>query len=174
MTVQICVRYEHQVRSATDSWTAPASSRLTANFRFSSLGTSSGAARRRETPGADPADADRVIRSGVQGVVSRRRAAARHADVLAQAAGSAQSSRGDHRAANRGLSRVNHECELGIVIGKKAKCVTPEEAADYIFGYTCYNDLTRGDLYEVARSPPRPTSSTARPTMASRPSDPAS
>lgn len=43
---------------------------------------------------------------------------------------------------------VNHECELGIVIGKTAKCLSPEEAADHIFGYTCYNDLTRGDLYE--------------------------
>lgn len=44
---------------------------------------------------------------------------------------------------------VNHEAELGIVIGKKAKCVSPEEAPDHIFGYTCYNDVTRGDFYEA-------------------------
>lgn len=43
---------------------------------------------------------------------------------------------------------INHEAEMGIVIGKKAKCVSPEEAGDYIFGYTCYNDVTRGDFYE--------------------------
>jgi 2-keto-4-pentenoate hydratase/2-oxohepta-3-ene-1,7-dioic acid hydratase in catechol pathway len=43
---------------------------------------------------------------------------------------------------------VNHECELGIVIGKTAKCVSPEQAPDYIFGYTCYNDVTRGDFYK--------------------------
>lgn len=43
---------------------------------------------------------------------------------------------------------TNHEAEMGIVIGKKAKCVSPEQAGDYIFGYTCYNDVTRGDFYE--------------------------
>jgi 2-keto-4-pentenoate hydratase/2-oxohepta-3-ene-1,7-dioic acid hydratase in catechol pathway len=43
---------------------------------------------------------------------------------------------------------VNHEAELGIVIGRRAKCVSVEEAGDYIFGYTCYNDVTRGDFYE--------------------------
>jgi 2-keto-4-pentenoate hydratase/2-oxohepta-3-ene-1,7-dioic acid hydratase in catechol pathway len=41
---------------------------------------------------------------------------------------------------------INHESELGIVVGKKAKCVSPEDAADYIFGYTCFNDVTRGDF----------------------------
>ena len=51
---------------------------------------------------------------------------------------------------------VNHEAELGIVIGHKAKCVSVEEAGAHIFGYTCYNDVTRGDFYEegaFARSP---------------------
>ncbi len=41
---------------------------------------------------------------------------------------------------------VVHECELGIVIGKKIKCVGLEEAKDAIFGYTIYNDVTRGDF----------------------------
>ncbi|MBW8755506.1 MAG: fumarylacetoacetate hydrolase family protein [Sphingomonadales bacterium] len=51
---------------------------------------------------------------------------------------------------------VNHEVELGIVIGSKAKCVSPEQAGAHIFGYTCYNDVTRGDFYEegaFGRSP---------------------
>jgi 2-keto-4-pentenoate hydratase/2-oxohepta-3-ene-1,7-dioic acid hydratase in catechol pathway len=51
---------------------------------------------------------------------------------------------------------VNHEAELGIVIGRTAKCVTPEAAGAHIFGYTCYNDVTRGDFYEegaFGRSP---------------------
>ncbi|MDR2857431.1 MAG: fumarylacetoacetate hydrolase family protein [Novosphingobium sp.] len=43
---------------------------------------------------------------------------------------------------------INHEAELGIVIGKRAKCVSPEQAAGHIFGYTCYNDVTRGDFYK--------------------------
>ena len=41
---------------------------------------------------------------------------------------------------------INHECELAVVIGKSAKCISPEEAGDYIFGYTIYNDVTRGDF----------------------------
>lgn len=51
---------------------------------------------------------------------------------------------------------INHEAELGIVIGKTAKCVTPEQARDCIFGYTCYNDVTRGDFYDPAAFPASP------------------
>lgn len=43
---------------------------------------------------------------------------------------------------------VNHEVELAIVIGRKAKCVKAADAASYIFGYTCFNDVTRGDFYK--------------------------
>ncbi len=38
--------------------------------------------------------------------------------------------------------RVDYECELGVVIGKKAKGVAVEKAGDYILGYTCFNDVT--------------------------------
>jgi 2-keto-4-pentenoate hydratase/2-oxohepta-3-ene-1,7-dioic acid hydratase in catechol pathway len=38
--------------------------------------------------------------------------------------------------------RVDYECELAVVIGKKAKKVSEKEALDYIFGYTCFNDVT--------------------------------
>ena len=51
---------------------------------------------------------------------------------------------------------INHEAELGIVIGKQAKCVTPEQALDCIFGYTCYNDVTRGDFYQEGAFPASP------------------
>lgn len=37
---------------------------------------------------------------------------------------------------------VDYEGELGVVIGKPAKNVTPEEALDYVFGYTAINDIT--------------------------------
>jgi len=43
-------------------------------------------------------------------------------------------------------SRVDYEAELGIVIGKKAKNVKTQAAADYILGYTCVNDVTARDL----------------------------
>ena len=38
--------------------------------------------------------------------------------------------------------RVDYEGELGVVIGKRAKCVSSEGAKEYILGYTCFNDVT--------------------------------
>ncbi len=40
------------------------------------------------------------------------------------------------------VGRVIYEGELGIVIGKTAKEILVEDAKDYIFGYTCVNDVT--------------------------------
>ncbi len=42
--------------------------------------------------------------------------------------------------------RVDYEAELAVVIGRKAKNVPPEEALDYVLGYTCFNDVTARDL----------------------------
>jgi len=42
--------------------------------------------------------------------------------------------------------RVDHEAELGVVIGKKCRLVDPEQAAENILGYTCLNDVTARDL----------------------------
>jgi 2-keto-4-pentenoate hydratase/2-oxohepta-3-ene-1,7-dioic acid hydratase in catechol pathway len=42
--------------------------------------------------------------------------------------------------------RVDYEAELAVVIGKVAKKVPEERAADYILGYTCLNDVTARDL----------------------------
>lgn len=41
---------------------------------------------------------------------------------------------------------VDYEGELGVVIGRPAKNVTPEEALDYVFGYTVVNDLTARNI----------------------------
>ena len=38
--------------------------------------------------------------------------------------------------------RVIFEAELGIVIGKTCRGISPGRADDYIFGYTCVNDVT--------------------------------
>lgn len=38
--------------------------------------------------------------------------------------------------------KVVYEGELGIVIGKRCKNVSEDEALDYVFGYTCVNDVT--------------------------------
>jgi 2-keto-4-pentenoate hydratase/2-oxohepta-3-ene-1,7-dioic acid hydratase in catechol pathway len=41
---------------------------------------------------------------------------------------------------------INHESELAMVIGKRAKDIDPSKAQDYIFGFTCMNDVTAGDF----------------------------
>lgn len=42
--------------------------------------------------------------------------------------------------------RVDYEGELAVVIGRKAKNVSIEEAKNYILGYTIANDVTARDL----------------------------
>ncbi len=42
--------------------------------------------------------------------------------------------------------KVEHEAELGVVIGKLAKAVTREDALAHVFGYTIVNDVTARDL----------------------------
>lgn len=42
--------------------------------------------------------------------------------------------------------RIDHEAELGIVIGRKAKDVTEQEAKNYVFGYTCFNDISERNM----------------------------
>jgi len=42
--------------------------------------------------------------------------------------------------------KTTYEGELGIVIGKSCSCVLPDEADDFIFGYTCVNDVTANDI----------------------------
>jgi 2-keto-4-pentenoate hydratase/2-oxohepta-3-ene-1,7-dioic acid hydratase in catechol pathway len=40
---------------------------------------------------------------------------------------------------------VDYECELVIVIGKEAKNVSVADAADFVLGYTCGNDVSARD-----------------------------
>jgi 2-keto-4-pentenoate hydratase/2-oxohepta-3-ene-1,7-dioic acid hydratase in catechol pathway len=42
--------------------------------------------------------------------------------------------------------RVDYEAELALIIRKKAKSVPLERTAEYILGYTCFNDVTARDL----------------------------
>lgn len=42
--------------------------------------------------------------------------------------------------------RVDYEAELGVVIEKTCSACSAENAQDYIFGYTCFNDVTARDL----------------------------
>lgn len=42
--------------------------------------------------------------------------------------------------------QVEHEAELVVVFGKKGRWIAPEEALDFVLGYTVGNDVTARDL----------------------------
>ena len=43
-------------------------------------------------------------------------------------------------------TRVDHEAELGVVIGRQAHRISKDDAMRYVFGYTCVNDVTARDF----------------------------
>lgn len=43
-------------------------------------------------------------------------------------------------------TQVEHEAELAVVVGRQARWVKPEDARQYILGYTIANDVTARDL----------------------------
>jgi 2-keto-4-pentenoate hydratase/2-oxohepta-3-ene-1,7-dioic acid hydratase in catechol pathway len=45
-----------------------------------------------------------------------------------------------------GVGRVDHEAELGIVIGRRAHRVPRKQAWNYVLGLICVNDVTARDL----------------------------
>jgi 2-keto-4-pentenoate hydratase/2-oxohepta-3-ene-1,7-dioic acid hydratase in catechol pathway len=45
-----------------------------------------------------------------------------------------------------GVGRVDHEAEMGIVIGRRATRVRAADAGGYILGVTCSNDVTARDM----------------------------
>ncbi len=42
-------------------------------------------------------------------------------------------------------AKVDFECELAVVIGKRCKNVPRAQALDYVLGYTCANDVSARD-----------------------------
>lgn len=49
----------------------------------------------------------------------------------------------------RDMGRIELEAELAVVIGRQARYVREDEALDYVFGYTCANDVTARRLQET-------------------------
>jgi 2-keto-4-pentenoate hydratase/2-oxohepta-3-ene-1,7-dioic acid hydratase in catechol pathway len=45
----------------------------------------------------------------------------------------------------RGKERVDHEAELGVVVGAQARRVSADEAMEHVAGFTCVNDLSNRD-----------------------------
>ncbi|WP_018921548.1 fumarylacetoacetate hydrolase family protein [Salsuginibacillus kocurii] len=46
----------------------------------------------------------------------------------------------------KATEQLDYEGEIAVVIGKKGRGITKEEAGQYIFGYTLFNDVTARDL----------------------------
>jgi len=42
--------------------------------------------------------------------------------------------------------RVDPECELAIVIGRKGRHIPEKDAFDYVLGYTCFNDVSQRNI----------------------------
>jgi 2,4-diketo-3-deoxy-L-fuconate hydrolase len=60
--------------------------------------------------------------------------------------------------------KLDWETELGIVIGREAQDISADEAKDYIFGYTCINDISdratqldSAKVQHLVRAKSRPT-----------------
>jgi 2-keto-4-pentenoate hydratase/2-oxohepta-3-ene-1,7-dioic acid hydratase in catechol pathway len=52
--------------------------------------------------------------------------------------------------------QIDYEIELAVVIGRKAKAVTPDEALDYVAGYTIANDVSARSVTFAEGRIPRP------------------
>ena len=50
---------------------------------------------------------------------------------------------------NRNSKKHDYEAEIAIVIGRRAAYISPEEAENYIFGYTLANDISARDLQKA-------------------------
>jgi len=46
--------------------------------------------------------------------------------------------------------QVDYECELAVVIGREGKNIRPDQALDYVLGYTAANDVSARD-WQIAR-----------------------
>ena len=44
------------------------------------------------------------------------------------------------------VKQLDYEAELALLIGRRGKNITVEEAKEYIFGYTCFNDVSARDI----------------------------
>jgi 2-keto-4-pentenoate hydratase/2-oxohepta-3-ene-1,7-dioic acid hydratase in catechol pathway len=44
------------------------------------------------------------------------------------------------------VKQLDYEAELAVIIGKKGKDIRVEDAKGYIFGYTCFNDVSARDI----------------------------
>jgi 2-keto-4-pentenoate hydratase/2-oxohepta-3-ene-1,7-dioic acid hydratase in catechol pathway len=48
--------------------------------------------------------------------------------------------------------RTDYEAELAVIIGRRCRDVKPEAALAYVFGYSCFNDVSQRDIQNGDRS----------------------
>ena len=53
---------------------------------------------------------------------------------------------GDYIVLPKSSKRVDYEGELAVVIGKRGRNISADRWEDYVFGFTCFNDVTARDL----------------------------
>ena len=94
------------------------------------------------TSAASAAAVDPKIAQGIPGYWQRRPGDPRQNPYFFVKANTAITGHRDPIILPRGRERIDWECEMNIVIGRTAKYVTRDNAADYIFGYTLMNDVS--------------------------------
>ena len=53
---------------------------------------------------------------------------------------------------NPDVGRIFYEAELGIVIRKRGRDISIDQASEYVFGFTCVNDVTAVELLRLDAS----------------------
>jgi 2-keto-4-pentenoate hydratase/2-oxohepta-3-ene-1,7-dioic acid hydratase in catechol pathway len=94
------------------------------------------------TVAANAQAVDPKVAQGIPGYWERRPGDLRQNPYFFVKATSAITGHNDPIVIPRGRDRIDWECEMNIVIGKTAKHVSRDQAADYIFGYTLMNDVS--------------------------------
>ena len=94
------------------------------------------------TAAASAAAVDPKVAQGIPGYWQRRPGDPRQNPYFFVKANSAITGHRDPILLPPGRDRIDWECEMNIVIGKTAKRVSRDNAADYIFGFTLMNDVS--------------------------------
>lgn len=94
------------------------------------------------TTAADAASVDPKVAEGIPGYWERHTDDTRHNPYFFVKANTAITGHGDPIIIPKGRDRIDWECEMTVVIGKVARRVSREDAAEYIFGYTTMNDVS--------------------------------
>jgi 2,4-didehydro-3-deoxy-L-rhamnonate hydrolase len=92
--------------------------------------------------GAAPPAAPAAAPASIPGIWERKPGDTRQNPYLFPKLPSAITGDGDPIRIPAGRDRIDWECELAVVIGRAADHVTPEQAKEYVFGYTLMNDVS--------------------------------